>query len=306
MSTFSIQKSRIAAFSDFTTSGDGAASQFSPLSYDNFSKLEPHDLRQRGITTIVVNNEHRKLVDVQTLTRCRLAGIRILNDVEFREKESRTVDVDRLEHDWLAYGNALGSSAPRRFLARAFDILLSLAILVITLPVLLLTALLIRLDSRGPVFYRQTRVGLLGNNFEIIKFRSMRVDAEVGGTPVWAAERDPRVTRVGRIIRMLRIDELPQLYNVLRGEMSVIGPRPERPQFVEKIAAQIPRFHDRSFVKPGITGWAQVCYPYGASIEDAKQKLAFDLYYIKYRSIFLDLKICFATLRVILFREGAR
>jgi lipopolysaccharide/colanic/teichoic acid biosynthesis glycosyltransferase len=166
--------------------------------------------------------------------------------------------------------------------------------------------LAIRLDSPGPVFYRQQRNGRDNRTFALLKFRSMVVDAEAGGKPRWASLQDPRVTRVGRFIRSARIDELPQLLNVLRGEMSMVGPRPERPAFVAELAAAIPHYHDRAIVKPGITGWAQVNYPYGASVADARMKLAYDLYYIRRRSLLLDLLILLATVRVVLFREGAR
>jgi exopolysaccharide biosynthesis polyprenyl glycosylphosphotransferase len=189
---------------------------------------------------------------------------------------------------------------------RGFDIAVSLALLLLTLPLMMLTALLIRIDSPGSVLYRQRRVGLHGEQFTLLKFRSMTVDAEQGGDPRWATQQDPRITRVGSFIRSMRIDELPQLLNVLRGEMSMIGPRPERPHFVNQLARIIPFYRERSYVKPGITGWAQVNYPYGASVEDARQKLAYDLYYVKNRSLLLDLLILLATVRVILFREGAR
>jgi lipopolysaccharide/colanic/teichoic acid biosynthesis glycosyltransferase len=170
---------------------------------------------------------------------------------------------------------------------------------------MLLTALIIKLDSPGPVFYRQERVGLHGRPFTLYKFRSMRTDAEATG-PVWAAKRDARVTRIGNFIRRSRIDELPQLMNVLHGEMSFIGPRPERPHFVEQLSTIIPFYAERSRVKPGLTGWAQVNYPYGASVEDARMKLSYDLYYVKHYNLLLDSLILFATIRVILFQEGAR
>ncbi len=163
-----------------------------------------------------------------------------------------------------------------------------------------------RLDSPGPVLYRQERVGRGGRAFTLYKFRSMVVDAERQGAPVWATQRDPRVTRVGRFLRLTRIDELPQAICVLRGDMAFVGPRPERPKFVADLAGLIPRYDDRHAVKPGITGWAQVNYPYGASVEDARQKLAYDLYYVRRRSLFLDLLIVVATVRVVLFREGSR
>jgi exopolysaccharide biosynthesis polyprenyl glycosylphosphotransferase len=178
--------------------------------------------------------------------------------------------------------------------------------LALTLPVIAATAVAVRLDSPGPILYRQERVGLRGRCFTLLKFRSMGADAEAGGTPRWAAQRDSRVTRVGAFIRSTRIDELPQLLNVLRGDMSLVGPRPERPHFVEQLGQLIPFYNERAYVKPGITGWAQVNYPYGASVEDAREKLAYDLYYVKNRGLFLDLLVLVATVRVILFREGAR
>jgi exopolysaccharide biosynthesis polyprenyl glycosylphosphotransferase len=178
--------------------------------------------------------------------------------------------------------------------------------LALAVPLMAVTAIAVRLDSKGPVLYRQKRVGLRGRSFMLLKFRSMRVDAEAGGLPRWAARGDARVTRVGAFIRSTRIDELPQLLNVLRGDMSLVGPRPERPHFVEQLAELIPFYDKRSYVKPGLTGWAQVNYPYGASVEDAREKLAYDLYYVKNRGLFLDLLVLLATVRVILFREGAR
>ena len=191
-------------------------------------------------------------------------------------------------------------------LRRSLDILVSAGVLLLALPVMLLAAVAIKLDSPGPVFYRQERVGRGGRGFMLLKFRSMVVDAEQAGAPQWATQRDPRVTRIGRFMRLTRIDELPQVLNVLRGDMAFVGPRPERPAFVETLGRVIPHFHDRAQVKPGITGWAQVNYPYGASVEDSRMKLAYDLYYVKRRSLFLDLLILIATVRVVLFQEGSR
>jgi len=190
-------------------------------------------------------------------------------------------------------------------LGRLGDCAIALAILLLTAPVMAATALAVRLTSPGPVLYRQVRVGLAGRPFVLLKFRSMRVDAEANG-PAWAAAQDPRITAVGHLIRRMRIDELPQLINVLAGEMSIVGPRPERPHFVAQLDAAIPYHAERTRVKPGITGWAQVNYPYGASIEDSRQKLSYDLYYVKHRSLRLDFQILLATVRVILFQEGAR
>jgi lipopolysaccharide/colanic/teichoic acid biosynthesis glycosyltransferase len=190
-------------------------------------------------------------------------------------------------------------------LRRSRDIAGSVLLLLLTLPLLLVVACLIKLDSRGPVLYRQDRVGLNGRVFTLLKFRSMRMDAEAAG-PCWAAQRDPRVTQIGAFIRACRIDEFPQLVNVLRGEMSLVGPRPERPHFTAQLERVIPRYRDRTRVLPGITGLAQISYPYGASIEDARAKLRFDLEYLANRSLLLDLRILAATVRVMLFRIGAR
>ena len=195
--------------------------------------------------------------------------------------------------------------APQDMVRRARDIFGSLLLLVLTLPLLLMVAVLIKLESPGPVLYRQRRVGLNGGVFTLLKLRSMRVDAEAAG-PLWAAEHDPRVTRVGAVIRGCRIDELPQLFNVLRGEMSLVGPRPERPHFTAQLARIIPRYDERTCVLPGITGWAQVRYPYGASIEDARAKLAYDLHYLAHRCLLFDLRILAETVRVVMLRSGAR
>jgi exopolysaccharide biosynthesis polyprenyl glycosylphosphotransferase len=189
---------------------------------------------------------------------------------------------------------------------RLTDLLIACSLIALTLPLMLIVALAIKCDSSGPVFYRQERVGLNGRRFVLLKFRSMRQDAEPDGRPVWAAAQDHRVTRAGRFIRWARIDELPQLLNVLRGEMSIVGPRPERPYFVEQFSKLIPSYDDRHAVLPGITGWAQVNYPYGASLEDAREKLRYDLQYIANYSFWLDLRILLATIRVVLSGEGAR
>jgi exopolysaccharide biosynthesis polyprenyl glycosylphosphotransferase len=195
--------------------------------------------------------------------------------------------------------------APDDAVRRWRDVSGSLLLLTLALPLMVLVAWLIKLESRGPVLYRQDRVGLHGRVFRLLKFRSMRIDAEANG-PCWAAERDPRVTRIGAFIRATRIDELPQLVNVLRGEMSLVGPRPERPCFTRQLGEIIPGYHQRACVLPGITGWAQVNYPYGASVEDARAKLVYDLHYLRNRSLALDLRILVATVRVVVCRIGAR
>jgi exopolysaccharide biosynthesis polyprenyl glycosylphosphotransferase len=279
--------------------------------------LAPPQLRAARVWGVIVTADACDRLDARQVLRASERGLRLYSDTEFWERQLRRIDVDQVgvgqtgQAAGEAAGEAAGqatASAGRPVAAavqRAADILLSLTLLAFTLPLMLLTALAIRLDSRGPVLYRQDRVGLGGRVFTVLKFRSMRTDAEARG-PVWAAQRDPRVTRVGSFIRLTRIDELPQLLNVLRGEMSFIGPRPERPHFVEQLEQALPFYRDRALVKPGLTGWAQVNYPYGASVEDARAKLSYDLYYVKHRSLLLDLMILIATVRVVLFQRGAR
>jgi sugar transferase (PEP-CTERM system associated) len=259
-----------------------------------------------GASEIVVATDDRRGLPVRQLLHCKLAGIKIIDFLDFWERETRTVDLDALKPSWLFYSDGFRCGPVDEFLKRAFDIVVSSALLLLTLPLLLVTACLIKLESPGPVLYRQERMGLQGRVFTILKFRSMGVDAEMGGRPLWAAKGDPRVTRVGSIIRKLRIDELAQILNVLRGDMSFVGPRPERPYFVTDLAKAIPYYSERHWVRPGITGWAQINFPYGASTEDARRKLTYDLYYVKNRSIFLDALILLQTARVIFWNHGAR
>jgi len=237
---------------------------------------------------------------------CKLAGIKVTDFLDFWERETRSVDLDALKPSWLFYSDGFRCGPVDEFLKRSFDIAVSLSLLILTLPLLVLTACLIKFESPGPVLYRQDRVGLHGRVFTILKFRSMRADAETDGRPRWAAKGDPRVTRVGAIIRKLRIDELAQILNVLRGDMSFVGPRPERPFFVAELSKALPYYAERHWVRPGITGWAQINFPYGASTEDARRKLTYDLYYLKNRSFFLDSLILLQTVRVIFWNQGAR
>ena len=229
----------------------------------------------------------------------------LFGEGEFRESRLRRLDIDHLEPDWQLDADRIGRSRLGRIAHRALDLAGAVILLLIASPVMAATALAIRCEDGKPILYRQIRVGRDGAPFTVYKFRSMRVDAEKRGA-VWASERDPRVTRVGAVIRRLRIDELPQLFNVLAGDMALVGPRPERPEFIDDLAARIPHYAERLLVKPGITGWAQVRAPYAASIEEARTKLSYDLYYIKNRSLLFDLLILAATIRVVLFREGAR
>jgi exopolysaccharide biosynthesis polyprenyl glycosylphosphotransferase len=233
------------------------------------------------------------------------AGIAVEPEPVFWERRLRRIDIDHLTSSWFDRLDAKPGWTLEPALIRAGDIAISLGLLAFTLPLMLLVSLLVRLDSPGPVLYRQERVGLGGQTFTLLKFRSMKTNAEARG-PAWAQRGDPRVTRVGWFMRRTRIDELPQLINVLRGEMGFIGPRPERPHFVEQLALLIPHYRERARVKPGLTGWAQVNYPYGASVEDARAKLSYDLFYVRNRGMLLDLSILCATVRVILFQEGAR
>lgn len=242
---------------------------------------------------------------VDAVLRCRIAGIKVYDGASFCERVLRRMPVSCLRALDLAYTDELTISISRRIVKRAFDLLMATVLVVVASPLMLLTAVAIKLDSRGPLFYRQERVGRRGEAYTLWKFRSMATDAEKDGA-VWARVNDERVTRVGRLIRKTRIDEIPQVFNVLLGQMSFVGPRPERPVFVEQLKAVIPFYSLREIVNPGITGWAQIRYPYGASVEDARNKLEFDLYYVKNGSLFLDLAIIFHTIRHVLRVRGAR
>jgi len=287
--------------------GEGAACRDGALDGSGSDPDALADLGCRlGASEVVVATDDRRGLPVRQLLHCKLAGIRVTDFLDFWERETRTVDLEALRPSWLFYSDGFRCGVVDKVLKRAFDILVSLALLMFSLPLLAATACLIKLDSAGPILYRQERVGLRGRVFTILKFRSMRVDAERDGSPKWAAKRDPRVTRVGTVIRKLRIDELAQILNVLRGDMSFVGPRPERPYFVADLSAAIPYYAERHWVRPGITGWAQINYPYGASIEDARRKLSYDLYYVKNQSIFLDFLILLQTARVIFWSHGAR
>ncbi len=240
------------------------------------------------------------------LLECKLAGIEVVDIPSFFERETGQIYIESLNPSWMIFSDGFRRSPLKDVTKRTFDMLASGLLLLLTLPVMLLTSLCIWLESGGPIFYRQDRVGENGRIFQVLKFRSMRQDAESDGVPQWAKEQDNRITRVGKVIRMLRIDELPQVFNVFKGDMSFVGPRPERPYFVEDLSKKIAYYPSRHTVKPGITGWAQIRYSYGATVEDAVRKLQYDLYYVKNHSLFLDLIILFQTAQVILFGKGAR
>jgi sugar transferase (PEP-CTERM system associated) len=240
------------------------------------------------------------------LSHCRFAGLPVTDYLDFCERETKRLSVDDLSHDRIALCRGYNFGYLSNRLRRLMDIGLALILFASSAPVFALAALAIKLQDGGPIFYRQARIGLGGKTFSVLKFRSMRVDAEGNGVPAWAVERDSRITGVGRVIRKLRIDELPQFLNVLRGDMAMIGPRPERPYFVQQFSQTIPFYDCRHVVKPGITGWAQVSFRYGASPEDTKRKLSYDLYYVKNRNFFLDIVILIKTVGVVLRGEGAR
>jgi len=263
---------------------------------------------EQGIDEIVLALEERRgALPVNDLLEAKLAGIGVSEMSSFLERETGRVDLGSVSPSWLIFSDGfLGAQRWAVVTKRLFDIAASSLLLALSSPILIVTALLVKLTSPGPVFYLQERVGQFGRPFNVIKFRSMTVDAEKDGKPQWAQQSDPRVTPIGRIIRATRIDEIPQIFCVLRGDMSFVGPRPERPFFVQELAAQIPFYNERHVVKPGITGWAQLNYPYGASIDDARHKLEYDLYYVKNYSMFLDLLILIQTVRVVLWRDGVR
>lgn len=254
---------------------------------------------------VVALDERRGKFPLDQLLLCRLKGIKVDDGVAFSEYLAGKLWVENLHPSSLIFSDGFKRSAILRKIKRCLDVLVSVVGLILFCPVSLIIALLIKIDSEGPVFYQQERVGEDGEIFSLLKFRSMRVDAEENG-PVWAGVNDRRITRVGRVIRKLRLDEIPQMINVLKGEMSFVGPRPERSFFVEQLRKEVPFYSQRHAIKPGVTGWAQTCYPYGASKEDALEKLKYDLYYIKHMSLIFDLMIIFKTAKIVLLGRGAR
>ena len=274
---------------------------------DSAEALAPFADRH-GIDDIVVAVREQRggVLPLRQLLECRTRGIPVHSLAAFSERLKGEVPLDSLKASWLIYGNGFAQGWFRTAVKRLFDIVAALILLGLSWWVMLLAALAILIEDGAPVLFRQERVGRSGRTFHVLKFRSMRIDAEKDGVARWAQANDSRVTRVGRLLRKTRIDELPQLFNVLRGEMSLVGPRPERPTFVEQLTDQIPFYAIRHSVKPGLTGWAQVRFSYGASLADARRKLQFDLYYVKNHSLILDAQILLETVRVVLFGEGAR
>jgi sugar transferase (PEP-CTERM system associated) len=254
---------------------------------------------------IIVAPDERRGMNLERLLECKKAGFPVIQYLSFVEREIRRIDLKRMELGWLVYTDGFTFGVLDRFLKRGFDLVASSVVLLLTAPLILGGMLAIRWEGPGPVLYRQERVTKDGYLFPIMKLRTMRVNAEAHGA-VWAAEKDNRITKVGSFLRRARIDELPQLLNILKGEMSFVGPRPERPMFVKELTEKIPLYNERHMVKAGLTGWAQINYPYGASIDDARSKLSYDLYYVKNFSILFDLVILLQTLRVVLWPSGAR
>ena len=262
-------------------------------------------VKEYHVDRIVVGlSDRRGRLPIEELLRAKMTGVRVEDATTTYERVTGKILLDDLRPSWLVFSEGFRVSRLTRLLKRTIDLALSVSMGIVAFPLMVLTAIAVWLDSGAPVLYRQERVGENGRPFTLFKFRSMRQDAETG-TPVWATEGDDRVTRIGGFIRKTRLDELPQLWNVVRGDMSFVGPRPERPFFVEELAKEIPFYQQRHAVKPGVTGWAQVKYRYGSSVEDAIEKLRYDLYYIKHLSISFDLTIVFDTVKVVLFRKGA-
>ena len=264
--------------------------------------VKTYDIRH----VIVAMPDRRGKIPIDELLLLRMNGVKIEEATSWLEKMSGKIEVENLYPSWLVFGEGFRRSLPFSIMRRALSVGISLVGLVLALPLLPCIILAIRLDSKGPIFYTQTRVGKGGRHFKVVKFRTMRQDAEAGTGPKWAGDNDPRVTRVGKFLRSSRLDEIPQMWCVLRGDMAFVGPRPERPEFVEMLSREIPYYGVRHMIRPGLTGWAQVKYKYGATVEDSREKLQYDLFYIKNASLGLDMLIMFQTVKTVLLRRGAQ
>ena len=262
--------------------------------------------KQKVHRVIVAMPDRRGTIPMHELLDLRMNGVKIEEATSWLEKISGKIEVENLYPSWLVYGEGFRRSTAFILIRRALSVGISLIGLILALPLLPWIVLVIRLDSKGPVFYTQTRVGKGGRTFRVVKFRTMRQDAEAASGPKWAGDNDPRVTRVGRFLRSSRLDEIPQLWCVLKGDMAFVGPRPERPEFIEMLSKEIPYYSVRHVVRPGLTGWAQVRYKYGATVQDSREKLQYDLFYIKNQSIGLDMLIMFQTVKTVLLRRGAQ
>ena len=272
----------------------------------NNAELDEIVEREKVNKLVVSLTERRGAFPIQTLLNFKFAGIDVVDAPTFYESITSKLLIENITPSWFIFNDRFKITPTKRFYKRMLDILCATIGVVASAPLIPVVMLLIKSDSRGPVFFKQVRVGERGKNFVIYKFRTMKTDAENKTGAVWAKVNDPRVTRLGGFLRKTRLDEIPQLYNILKGEMSLIGPRPERPEFIEGLTKIIPFYSERHFVKPGLTGWAQIRYPYGSSVEDAIEKLRYDLYYIKNLSAWLDIIILLETIKVILFGRGAR
>jgi sugar transferase (PEP-CTERM system associated) len=277
------------------------------INRDFIDNLSTYVTKLHASEVVLALQERRNAMPLSDLIRLRTTGVHVNEVSTFLERETGRIDLRSVNPSWLIFSDGFSSGRRLSSIAkRIFDISASAVLLAAVLPALAIAALLVKFDSKGPAFFRQKRVGLFGQNFNVIKLRTMRIDAEADGKAKWAEKNDPRITRVGRFLRKTRIDELPQCWSVLKGDMSFVGPRPERPEFVEDLEDKLVYYAERHMVKPGITGWAQINYPYGASLNDARHKLEYDLYYAKNYTPFLDLLIMLQTIRVVLWPDGAR
>ncbi len=306
MSSTDLYRFKVVGYIDF--GGEHDAAPLTPLFPESsittaesaLALIEAHD-----VESIVIATSERRGLPNHALLQCRMKGVGVEDFSTFWERHAGNVDLESLQPSWLTYSDGFSMNRGRLLTKTCFDYLVASSLLLVTAPITILTAIVIKATSHGPVFFRQERVGRNGEVFDVLKFRSMTFDAEKSG-PQWAKLNDARVTAVGRFIRKVRIDEIPQVINILKGDMSFVGPRPERPHFVPQLCEAIPYFDERHRVKPGLSGWAQINYPYGASVEDARNKLSYDLYYLKNGTIFLDFLILLRTVHVILWPHGAR
>lgn len=297
---------QLVGFIDTTRSDGSGRTLFGLPVFESGDRLESLAEQYQTTQIIVALEDRRNALPTRDLVRLRVQGVRVEDAHTTISALSGRVWLETVKPSWFVFTDGFARSTVTLILKRAIDLASGIAGLTISSPLMLLAAIAIRLDSKGPIIFRQTRVGLRGKCFELLKFRSMRVDAEDGTGAQWATANDPRVTRVGRFLRKYRLDELPQFINVIRGEMSLVGPRPERPEFVDKLRQQISYYDERHSVRPGVTGWAQVQYEYGSSLEDAFRKLEYDLFYLKNMSVFFDCAIILMTARIVLTGSGAR
>lgn len=288
--------------------GDTVIGDRSEVMVTNGKSITEYALERNAEEIVIAMDERRGNLPVRELLDARLKGIDVIDLLEFLERETGKIRIDLVNPGWLIFSPGFRTSKLRKFSERAVDLFISAGLFLLAWPVMLLVALAIKCEDgfSAPILYRQFRVGQGNRRFHVFKFRSMTVNAEADGKAVWAQKNDQRITRVGHFLRRSRLDELPQIFNVLRGEMSLVGPRPERPEFVDELQKKIPYYSERHAVKPGITGWAQLRYSYGASEEDAAEKLQYDLYYIKNQSLMLDILIILQTVEIVLWGKGAR